>query len=75
MGSSALTNYNKVRGRNWATQPRKMLNRASTELWNTQAVGQCTVGPLVNQEPSQEYSPYGAKSPVLSARYPVSVMR
>ena len=39
------------------------------------AVGQCDIAPPVNQDPSIEYSLYGAVGLALSARYPVSATR
>ena len=49
--------------------------RARTELWNTQALGQCKLAAPVDQESSIEYTLSGAKGPALSARYPVSEMQ
>ena len=56
-----------------ASQQREGLNRAGTELWNSQALGQRKVAPPVKQEPSIEYPLSGAQGPALSATYLVSV--
>ena len=44
---------------------------AGTELWNSQALGQCNAAPPVNQEPSIGYSLSGAMGQSLSIRNPV----
>ena len=40
----------------WATEPRQWLNRASTELWNSEALGLCDIAPPGLQEPSIEHT-------------------
>ena len=46
-----------------------MLNRAGTELWNSQALGQCNMAPPIQLEPSIEHPLSGVYGQAWSARY------